>query len=815
MKNMKDLINEIKVGRRGFFKWGAIAGTAATLPLWIQKLMPSPIGMREPRVKPQGEEHFFPAVCSCCDAGCGALVRVIEGQAVGIKGNPNHPISQGALCPKGFALTQELYHPDRVKTPLKRQGERGSNNWKPISWDEAVSEIAGKLKEIRSQGEPNSLLILTNTTRNFERLLLQRFATAFGTPNFVEIGWDFGKGMVDAAHAMMGTEFVIDLEDAAFVISFGFDWLQSFTSPVEATRAYAKLRRGRPDRRIRIVQVEPHMSVTGIKADEWIAVKPYTESALALGMAHIIVAEGLYDEEFVSTKTFGFEDFKDAEGNSHRGFKSIVLEDYEPEKVSKFTGVKVETIRRLAYEFAEKKPSIALADRTRFYDQMAVLALNALVGSIGVKGGILPLPAFSPFMLPPCPQDEIARNGLSKRRIDKSGENLFPLANSAAEQIPDVLLGNNTPYQVKALILHRANPVFLSPDLNRWIETIRKIPFVVSMTSFMDETSIFADIILPLHATLESWQGIATRTLKGTPVLSVSKPVVEPLYDTKNAGDVVISLAKAIGGTVAQAFPWESVEQAMKESLKGLFESGRGELISEPPVEEEDSWIEEETKPTLDKWFRNIAAVGGWVDKKAAITPKFNTPSGKFEFYSQILKQKLGDQANDLACLPHVEHPEFLGELKKEVRLSTAPPAGNGTSEPMHLYLFVPLVFQNGEGAHLPYLQGMAGSYLSERRWHTWIEINPETAKELGLREDEFIWVISPIGRIRARVRFYVGVPKDVVAMPLGLGHTAYGRWAEGVGSNPASIVPKILDEVTGQPLWQLTLVRLAKGGRV
>lgn len=819
MKNMKDMLNEIKVNRRGFFKWGAISGTAATLPLWIQKLLPTPIrtplGIDEPRVRPQGEENFLPSVCRCCDSGCGVLVRVIGGQAVGIKGNPHHPISQGALCPKGFTLVQELYHPDRVKTPLKRRGERGSGDWRPISWDEAIGEIADKLREIRSQGEPHSVLILTNSTQNFEHLLLQRFATAFGTPNFFEVGWSFGKGMVDAAYAMMGMDFTFDLEDAAFVISFGFDWLQSFPSPVEATRAYAKLRRGKPDRRVRIIHIEPHLSVTGIKADEWIAVKPYTEGALALGIAHVIVADGLYDKDFVSSQTFGFEDWKDAEGNVHRGFKSLVLEDYEPERVSKFTGVKVETIRRLAYEFAERKPSIALADRTRFYDQMAVMALNALVGSIGVKGGVIPLPTFSPFVLSPCPQDEIARKGLSNRRLDKSEGNLFPLARSASEQIPDVLLGDNAPYQVKALILHRANPVFLSPELNRWYETIRKVPFVVSMTTFMDETSMLADIILPLHATLEDWHALATRTLKGTPVLSVSKPVVEPLYDTKNAGDVVIKLAKAIGGTVAEAFPWDSVDEAMKESLKGLFESGRGEPISEPPVEEEESWIEEEAKPTLDKWFKGIASVGGWVDKKAVITPKFNTPSGKFEFYSQILRQKLGEQMSDIAFLPHVEAPEFLGELKKEVRLTTAPPAGNGASEPMHLYLFVPLVFQNGEGAHLPYLQGIAGSYLNERRWHTWVEINPETAKELGIEEDEFVWVISPIGRVRARAKFNIGIPKDVVAMPLGLGHTAYGRWAQGVGSNPASIVPKVLDEITGQPLWQLTLVRISKGGEV
>jgi anaerobic selenocysteine-containing dehydrogenase len=335
------------------------------------------------------------------------------------------------------------------------------------------------------------------------------------------------------------------------------------------------------------------------------------------------------------------------------------------------------------------------------------------------------------------------------------------------------------------------------------------------MTSFMDETGMFADIILPLSVTLESWQATSTRTLKGVPVVSASRPVVKPLYDTLSAGDVFIKLAKAIGGSVADAFPWQDVSEAMKESLKSLFASGRGEPLSQPPEEEEESWIEEETKPTLDKWFKGVTATGGWTDRKVAeeVPPlKFKTPSGKFEFYSLTLRQRLGEDAPDIACLPHVEDPEFLGELGKEVRLSVAPP-GEGEGKPLHLYLFVPLVFKGGEGAHLPYLQGIAGSYLSEHRWQTWVEINPETADELGLKDDEFVWIVSPIGRVRARVKRYVGVPKEVIAMPLGLGHTAYGRWAQGVGSNPSEIVPKTLDKITGQPLWQLTLVRVAKKG--
>ncbi len=444
---------------------------------------------------------------------------------------------------------------------------------------------------------------------------------------------------------------------------------------------------------------------------------------------------------------------------------------------------------------------------------MAVLSLNALVGSIGVKGGILHFDDFFPFSLPPCQQDEIARKGLSSNPITKTDGKIFPLAELVSEEVPDSIL--NSSYPVNAVLLYRANPVFSSPDLGRWVEAIKTVPFVVSMTSFLDETSMFADIILPLSVTLESWQATSTRTLKGVPVLSLSKPVVEPLYDTLSGVDILLRLTKSIGGTVSESFPWQDASEALKESLRGLFTSGQGEPLSEPPAAEEESWIEEETKPTLDKWFKNIAATGGWTDKKVAekLPPlKFKTPSGKFEFYSLTLRKRLGEETPDIFCLPHVEDPEFLGELGKEVRLSVAPQGGDGKT--FHLYLFVPLVFKGGEGAHLPYLQGIAGSYLSEHRWETWVEINPETADELGLENDEFVWVVSPIGRVKARVKRYVGVPKDVVAMPLGLGHTAYGRWAQYVGSNPSAVVPKVLDKITGQPLWQLTLVRIVKEGK-
>ncbi len=800
------------INRRRFFKWGMISGGAATLPLWLQKLLPPPIGVKERVPRPQSEEKWLPSVCGKCAAGCGLLVRVVDGRAIGVKGNPNHPINQGALCPKGFTVIQELYHPDRVKTPLKRRGERGMGDWRPISWDEAMQEIVAQLKQLREQGEPHALALLLGPTGTLLRLLFHRFATAFGTPNLLEVGWGMGEGPVDAATAMHGAPITYDLSRAQFVLSFGADWLQAFPSPVEAARAFAQMRRGHIGRRAIVVHIEPRLSVSAIKADEWIPVKPYTEGALALGIAHVLIRENLYDRNFVAKHTFGFEDWTDEEGNWHRGFKSLVLRQYEPAKVAEITGVRVETIVRLAREFAAHKPAVALCDRTRFYDQMAVHSLNALVGNLGVPGGVLTPWALPELTLPPCPQDDIARKGLQQRRLDKESEKAFPLAISLPDEFPDSLL-NTPPYEIKALLIHKANPVFISPELGRWLEALRRIPFIVSITSFLDETSEFADIVLPAPTTLESWQEVVTHTLEGVPVVSVSEPVVEPLYETRHPGDVLIQLARAIGGTVAAAFPWESFPDALRESLKGLFETGRGETISPPPVEEE-SWAEEETKPTLEKWFSNVAKTGGWVDKalQGKLPPlRFGTPSGKFEFYALTLRQKLGKEVSDLVCLPHFEEPDFLGRLGEKAKLWI------GTSEKatnprlLHLYLYTPLVFHGGEGAHLPYLHGIAGAHVNEYRWTTWVEINPETAKELGINDGDEVWVESPIGRIKARARLFPGAQPNVVNMPLGLGHTAYGRWAKGVGSNPAQLLVKVLDNISGQPLWQLTVVRIYK----
>jgi anaerobic selenocysteine-containing dehydrogenase len=733
----------MQLTRRNLFKLGTLTGAAGTLPKWAQARLPAPFHTEVQLSPAQGEEHWVPTTCRQCSAGCGLLARVIAGRAVGIKGDPKHPISQGTLCPKGAASLQELYHPDRIRQPLQRTGNRGEGKWEPISWDAAMEHLAQRLRTVR-QSNPSQLGILLGPTPGAIGTLWHRFAGAFGAPHLYEITAAQDELPEDAAATMMGAHdgITVDLSRAEFVLSF-CDWLQCFPSPVEASRAYGLLRRGRADRRVRIISAAPRLSVTAAKADEWIPFYPGTEGALALALAHVLIREKLWDEGFVRERTQGFEEFK-----------SLVLQDYAPDQAAHITGVPAETVEHLAKEFADRKPAVALCDRADLLTQMAVLALNALAGNIGKVGGVRLKASLSPAS-------------------PLTGPNGSPSAAGAPEPEPAGL-------SFEALLLHHANPLFVQPQ--RWRTILEQAPFIASISSFLDDTAQYADLILPDHTPLEALVDVPAHTLGSGLVLGISNPVVKPLYDTRQAGDLLLDLARRIGGPVATALPEASYDEAVKQEVKPIYESQRGSPLRKVELEEE-SWTTE-SKPTFDLWFKKLAQAGGWADLRAeakSSSPGFRTPSGKFEFRADVIRT--------LKPSPLPDRPDY----------------------PLRLCIFTPLVFAGGVGAHLPYLQGIAGTRLNERPWETWAEINPITARALGIADGDWVRVESPVGRIRVRAKLFEGAIPDVVSIPFGQGHTAYGRWAAGVGANPAELLET--DASTGEPFWRQTHVRVAKAG--
>jgi len=340
------------------------------------------------------EETIVKTTCALCPSGCGLDVRVVNGKAVKVEGNPLHPLNQGVCCLKGQTSLEVLYSPERLEHPRIQTGERGSGEWKEISWDEALELVADKLTELREIGKAHTVALMHGELRGQMRQVVNRFMRAYGSPNVISRE-SLGEGTARMAMWLsqgVNALPVYDINNSNYVLTFGGNLLESSRNLIGYLGATAFMRRGRPQRG-KLVAVHPRLSLTGIKADEWVPIRPGTYGALALGMANVIINSNLYDEDFVRDFTFGFEDFEDADGVQHQGFKSYVLETYTLERVSAITGVTTDVIARLAGEFATNHPAVAvlptepgeLSSGNALYTALAVNTLNALVGSIDAQ----------------------------------------------------------------------------------------------------------------------------------------------------------------------------------------------------------------------------------------------------------------------------------------------------------------------------------------------------------------------------------------------------------------------------------------------
>ncbi|NJD67357.1 MAG: hypothetical protein C3F12_08025 [Candidatus Methylomirabilota bacterium] len=812
----------MKLNRRDFLKLSTAAvGTLALPGCGLEGLIES---KKAQSPWPPGPEQWIASVCQQCPGGCGISVRVIDGKPIKIDGLTAHPINQGRLCAVGQSGLQALYDPDRIKGPMRRLGGRGSSQWQSLSWDDAIRMVAEKLTEIRERGEPHTVAILAGQVRGLMDRLLARFLEVYGSPNYIRTVAD---GTAKAVLLTQGIETLVgyDLENSNFILSFGHSLLETGWSPVLAHRTYGYLRQERPGTKASIVVVEPRLSLTAAKADKWIPINPGTDGALALGLAHVMVREGLHDEVFVRGQTFGFEDWRDGQGVSHLGFKSVVLKDYRPDAVSAITGVPVETIVELARRFAREKPAVALAERgasmhtNGLYTRMAIHCLNALVGNLQVLGGVV-LPAEVPSApWPPVLGDAVAKRGRSMSRIDQAGSRRFPLASHVASQLPHSIR-RGEPYSINALFLYNTNPIHAYPDAVGFAQAFDKIPFIVSFSPYMDESTAMADLILPDHTYLERWQDDPMLPVMKNPVFGIRRPVSKPLYETRHTGDVLIGIAKAMGGTTAAALPWDDFEGIMKGAAKAIFQSARGTLFLGSPADGQPAASPApKTRPTrfgsFEEFWKALVECGGWWDPVYPFDGRrssLKTASGKFEFYSQHLRrvleraaagksvddllQELGIAARgDLAYLPHYEPPRFVGSAQ---------------DYPFHLNTYKGATYAGSRGARQPHLQEIAKNPVG-LPWDSWIEVNPKAARQLGIADKDWVWVESPHGRFKTRVRLYPGAMPDVVNMPLGHGHTANGRWARGRGENPNRILGAEWDRLAGFVAWYATRVRLSK----
>jgi anaerobic selenocysteine-containing dehydrogenase len=769
--------------RRDFLKISAATGTTAALSSCGHPADQLIRFIPEDDLQP-GVAVFKPSVCTMCPAGCGLTVRVMEGDAEVVRhgklglvkmglakkleGNADHPVNHGKLCARGQAGLQVTYHPDRVRTPLRRTGPRGSGKFEEIGWDEAIKSLISQLVALRASNQAASLAFLTRPLRGLRADLVARFLAAFGAPPAVTFE-TFDETVLRYANVLnFGRPQLptFDLAHANYLVSFGADFLGTWNSPVAQAIGYGEFRQGRPGRRGKLVMVEPRLSQTGANADEWIPARPGNEGLLALAIGHVIAVEKLVPMD----------------GNGLAQW--FGRPDLAPERVEKPTGVRAATINRIAREMAAQQPAVAmiggapLAQTNGLFSAEAVNALNVLLGNTGKSGGVGFAPQLSPPLTPKASYSdlsELVRRALTGRTgvSGVSSRPISPSDNPAASP--------HGPANV--LLIYEANPVFGQPGFTA--EVLTPIPFIASFGSFIDETSIQADLILPDHSPLESWLDVVPESGSLGAVASLAPPAVRPLHDTRSMPDILLAVASQLGGGVARGLPWKTLQEALpwktyQEALKVTFAGvgspgfrvhlpgpkGAGEPEAERAgTEAEDSW-------------RKLQEQGGWWSADSQGPSHVTAVDVRAASFSPV-------------------EPRFDGDA---------------VSFPFHFLPYASQAFVDGSTAHLPWMQELP-DVLSTAMWSVWVEINPQAAGRLSIQQGDLVEVASQHGKLRAPAILYPGIAPDVVAMPVGQGHEHFTRYASARGANPISILAPMAEESVGALAWAATRVNIRRVG--
>jgi anaerobic selenocysteine-containing dehydrogenase len=652
-------------------------------------------------------------------------VRTVEGRAVKVEGLKGHPVNDGGLCILGLSAAQLLYAPTRVRGPLKKV----DGAWREISWAEAIKEIAAKLAALRAKGQPQSVAWISESDRGTTAELCKRFLTVYGSPNYfrtpsLQDAYETALYLTQGQRAMAG----FDVAQADFVLSFSSGLIEGWGSPTYMFRARNAMRQ----KGGRIRQVEPRLSKTAAKADQWVPIKPGTEGALALGLVHVIIAQGLYRKEFIEERSAGFDALKQLAGAS-----------YAPEAVSRLTGIEAKTIVDLAKAFAGAQKPLAVCGRGSgrvpggLQEVLAVHYLNALTGNINQPGGVIAVPEPEYIEWPEPEMDAVASRGVQQPRLDGAGRGSFPLARYLLNRLPEALsAGASAP--VQALFVSGANPIYSLADTKAVAQAFAKIPLIVSLSSYMDETAAMAHYILPSHAHLERYEDVPAALGFPKPILGLSKPAVKPVFKTKHAGDVVMALAKALGGPVAGAFGWESYEACLKQTLGGAW----GPLVK-----------------------------NGYVVDGQFTPAEFETASQKFEFRNPAL-----------AKLPAYAAQRAPGDEK---------------SFPLTLIPYDTMRLASGPIGSPPFLvKALEETALQQNT--ALVDVNPATARDLGLTEGSAAVLSTPKGSARVKVHLFDGLMPGLVALPRGLGHTAYDTYLAGKGVNTNALIGPVEDPGSG-----------------
>lgn len=651
-----------------------------------------------------GTTHVFKSVCRSCHGGCGALLHVRDGELIKVEGDPASPLNRGRLCPIGTVTRDLVYHPDRLKHPLKRVGPRGSGNWQRITWDEALDTIAGKLLEIREECGPEAIALGTGTGRHHIRWV-SRFGHALGTPNWCE------PGFAQCFHPRVNTclltfgdfpvgDFTGDVKPQC-ILYWGHNPLNS--GPDGETRFVV---RDSLSDNPKVIVVDPRQTELAKRADLWLRVRPGSDDALALAMLNVIIEEGLYDAPFVEKNTYGFDAL------------AAHVKPYTPEWAEPITWVAADQVRAAARMFAQTRPAMmewgcALEHTPNCIQTVrAVSLLPAITGNVDVPGawvfGMKGLGRFPSLIENLTPEVQAKRLGADRFKM-LCGEG----ADLPAAHIPTLIqaMREGKPYPVKAFLIFGNNTLTTYANSAQVYDALMKVDFLVNADLFMTPTAELADIVLPAASWPELDQLAGLPTISGNVVLAQQRAV--RVGECKSDEEIFVELARRMNLEVGT----ESVEEVLNQQLA---QGAVGLSFRE---------MREKGFVTLPMKYRKYEDSG------------FRTPTGKIELYSTRLEQM------GYAPLPYYEEPP-------ESPLRTPDVAAE-----------FPLVLTTG--GRIPFFFNSEHRQLSRLRKayrHPRAEIHPDTAARHGIAEGDWMWIETRRGRMRQKAKLTTGIDPRVIS---------------------------------------------------
>jgi len=570
-------MSEEKISRRNFLKLSGLGAAAATVLTGCgpaARYVTRRPYFDMPEYSAVGQSTYYATTCMECPAGCGLVMRTHEGHALKAEGNPNHPVSQGKICSRGLVGVQGLYNPDRLKNPIRRSGQNSDK----VSWDEALGLVNSALNN------PKGVAFYMGLGSDFLFDLVSELAAQIGAPAPVRYGvlgmFDGWAALAAATKQVFGVDGFpyFDIASSDLVVSFGASFLETWVSPLAYSRGYGKLRRSYAANKKRgmVVAIEPRRSLTAGSADLWLPAAPGSEGLVALALAKLL--KNRYGSEPLDTSAV------------------------DVEAAAAAAGLKVEQLEALAERIvAADRPVFipggsALSHANGLAAAVNILALNVATGSFARPGGVFLAPA--------------------------------PIQGASLAPVQDLIARMNAG-QVETLFVHGANPAFELPTSLGFTQALGQVKQVISFSSFLDETAVLSNYVLPDHTPLESWgyqSGLAGSDRK---ILSAVQPVVAPLYDTRATADVLLSTGK---------LPYKDVVEFVQKKIRPLVDDKTGSIDA----------------PEMATFWAKFLQNGGWWHRAADLAeaspaklPKAGVPAplghAPEQYHLVIYPTQLGD----------------------------------------------------------------------------------------------------------------------------------------------------------------------------